>query len=184
MGEMADLINEQGEADYYRQLFEQEEYEQEQKFKLKLKIETLKINIMQKSKVEKVESVKEWGGSNGTVYYHNLVMENGDKINIGKKKQLAIGEELTYEIVEQDGNSEYHKAKTPKPENTQQGGGSKDDYVKGIEVGHAVNNAVNLICAGMELDTVAEKNCKTIEEKIYESAKVIMLISERLKGEK
>jgi len=160
------------------ELEEWEHYKEDEKLKQKLK-----INIMEKQKVKIIQSVKEWGGQNGTVYYHNLEMENGDKINIGKKKQLSIGDELEYEIVDQDGTSEYHKAKTPKPENNS-GGGKNDDYVKGIEVGHAINNAVNLACAGVELDTVAHLGCKTAEEKIYETAKVIMMISERLKSEK
>ena len=135
---------------------------------------------MAKSKVSKIESCKEWAGNNGTVYYHNLEMENGDKINIGKKKKLSIGEELEYEIVDQDGDSEYHKAKTPKPQSNYTGGGKSDDYVKGIEVGHAVNNAVNMMCAGVELNI---KECSSNEEKIYEGAKVIMAISARLKSE-
>lgn len=42
-------------------------------------------------------------------YYHNLEMENGDKINIGKKKQQQVGWELTYEII--DEGQEYNKAK-------------------------------------------------------------------------
>ena len=45
-------------------------------------------------------------------YYHNLEMENGDKINIGKKKQQSVGWELTYEIV--DEGQEYNKAKSAK----------------------------------------------------------------------
>ena len=47
-------------------------------------------------------------------YYHNLEMENGDKINIGKKKQQSVGWELTYEIV--DEGQEYNKAKSAKKE--------------------------------------------------------------------
>lgn len=71
---------------------------------------------MKTSKVKSVENVKEWSNGNGTVYYHNLVMENGDKINLGKKSQLSAGVELNYEIVDQDGTSEFHKAKTVNPE--------------------------------------------------------------------
>ena len=145
----------------------------------------LKLNVMIKSKVEKIVEIKPWTGTNGTVHYHSLVMDNGDKINIGKKKELAIGEELCYEILE-TGQQEYNKAKAVNPEFQQgnNGGGKNDDYIKGIEVGHAINNAVNLTCAGVELDTVAHIGCKTAEEKIYETAKVIMMISERLKSEK
>lgn len=131
------------------------------------------------SKVEKVTNIKPYNGQNGTVYYHNLIMDNGDKINIGKKKELAIGEELKYEIVE-TGQQEYNKAKSIFEERPAFGGKKNDDYVKGIEVGHAVNNAVNMICAGVELDV----EFKNTEEKIYKYAKVVMAISERLKSEK
>jgi hypothetical protein len=82
---------------------------------------------MKTSKIEKIDSVKEWAGQNGTVYYHLLEMENGDKINLGKKKHLAIGEELTYEVT--DSGQEYNKAKTVMP--MQQGfNGSK---FKGVD---------------------------------------------------
>jgi len=37
-------------------------------------------------------------------------MENGDKINIGKKKEQKVGWELTYEITEQ-GQHEYNRAR-------------------------------------------------------------------------
>ena len=133
---------------------------------------------MVKSKVEKIAEVKPWNGSNGTVYYHCLEMDNGDKINIGKKKELAIGEELNYEITE-TGSQEYNKAKSVMEEPFRKGG-KNDDYVKGIEVGHAVNNAVNLMCAGVVLDI---KECRSNEEIIYENAKMIMAIANRLKSE-
>lgn len=134
---------------------------------------------MTTSKVEKVTSVKPYNGQNGTIYYHNLIMANGDKINIGKKKELAIGEELKYEIVE-TGQQEYNKAKPIFEERPAFGGKNNDDYVKGIEVGHAINNAVNMICAGVELDTEFQNT----EEKIYKYSKIVMAISERLKSEK
>jgi hypothetical protein len=40
-------------------------------------------------------------------------MDNGDKIEIGKKKELKEGWELTYEIT--DDAFEYHKAKSVQP---------------------------------------------------------------------
>ena len=45
---------------------------------------------------------KEFKGDNGSVFYHNLTMENGDSGSIGAKEQnppkLAVGQELTYTI--------------------------------------------------------------------------------------
>jgi hypothetical protein len=71
---------------------------------------------MKKSKVATIINVKPWNGQNGTVYYHDLLMENGDRINIGKKSELAINEELEYEIIEtkEQAKGEFLKAKTPK----------------------------------------------------------------------
>lgn len=89
------------------------------------------------SKIQSVDSVKEWSGQHGTTYYHNLTMENGDKINIGKKSQVQVGWELDYDIVEHTGT--YNKAKSVKREEFQQntphntpatqsrGGGSKNN---------------------------------------------------------
>ena len=137
---------------------------------------------MQKSKIKRIETMKPYTGAHGTTIYHNLEMDNGDKINIGKKKEQQVGWELTYEII--DAGQEYNKAKAVKEEGGSYSAGPKknDDYVKGIEVGHAINNAVNLMCAGVELDI--PETATTTEQKIYFNAKQIMLIAERLKLEK
>lgn len=129
---------------------------------------------MKSSKVKRIESVKPYNGQNGTVYYHCLEMDNGDKINIGKKKEIQVGWELNYEIVEV-GQQEYQKSKSVSPSF------KKPFDSKGIEVGHALNNAVNLICAGVELESVDA--FKNHEEKIYKYAKVIMAIAKKLKDE-
>ena len=76
---------------------------------------------MKTSKVKTITNVKPYNGQNGTVYYHNLILENGDKINIGKKKELQAGFDLTYEIIgdkREDGSyqQEYPKAKSVSPQ--------------------------------------------------------------------
>lgn len=68
-----------------------------------------------KSKVASIENVQGDGEKWRGVYYHHLVMENGDKIDIGKKKLLDIGDELDYEVLEID-QHEYSKAKAYNPE--------------------------------------------------------------------
>jgi hypothetical protein len=70
---------------------------------------------MKTSKIKTVVSIKPHKNSYGETFYHNLEMENGDKINIGKKKEQLVGWELTYEITEQ-GQQEYNKAKAVAPE--------------------------------------------------------------------
>jgi len=71
---------------------------------------------MKTSKIKTVVSIKPHQTEKyGTTFYHNLEMENGDKINIGKKKEQKVGWELSYEITEQ-GQHEYNKAKPVAPE--------------------------------------------------------------------
>jgi len=127
------------------------------------------------SKVKSVKSTKDWNSPNGLIKYHLVNLENGDKINIGKKKQLQIGDEITYEIIGDLGQHEYTNAKSAKKEFK----GGFDS--KGVEVGHAINNAVNLLCAGVELANF--DSSKTTEENIYNYAKTILAISKRLKDE-
>lgn len=67
------------------------------------------------SKVKEVGEVKPFTNDYGTTYYHNLTMENGDKINIGKKKEVQVGWEITYQITEQ-GQQEFNKAKSAQKE--------------------------------------------------------------------
>jgi len=137
-------------------------------------------NKMKTSKVKIIAECKEYTNDYGTTFYHNIEMENGDKLNIGKKKALQIGNELNYEFVGDLGQHEYTKAKTVNPEYQKKQEKSADN-IKGIEVGHAINNAVNMICAGVELDVTVASG--TNEEKIYEYAKKIMAIANRLKNE-
>lgn len=67
------------------------------------------------SKIKEVVKTKDHTNSHGTTIYHNLVMENGDKIQIGKKKLQQVGWELSYEITE-EGQYEFSPAKSIKPE--------------------------------------------------------------------
>jgi hypothetical protein len=66
---------------------------------------------MKTSKIKEVVSTK--AHSNGNIY-HNIIMENGDKINIGKKKVQQVGWELTYEIVDEQ-SGEYKQSKSVQP---------------------------------------------------------------------
>jgi len=69
---------------------------------------------MKTSKIKQILDNKEHVNNYGTTIYHNLLMENGDKINIGKKALQQVGWELTYEIVE-EGQHEFNKAKAVNP---------------------------------------------------------------------
>lgn len=136
---------------------------------------------MKTSKVKAVNQVKPWNGSNGTVFYCQCEMENGDKIEIGKKKEVQLGWDLTYEIV--DTSQEYNKAKAVQPES----GGftpnasftprpQNNDNLKGVKVGHALTNAVSLYVA-------IGGNGQERPEAIKTYAKEIYMLSEQLNNE-
>ena len=142
------------------------------------------------SKILSVDKVNEYTNSYGTTFYHNIQMENGDKINIGKKKTQQIGWEITYEIIgdqKEDGTYQeiYPKAKSVqkdqfnKPNTYSQKSSGYD--TKGVEVGHAINNAVNMICAGVSFDNVDPDMPSGKKIKAY--ARNILLISKQLKEE-
>ena len=92
------------------------------------------------------------------------------------------GSDVEYEITS---NSDKYgkKGKVSKPENPSvfSGGKKNDDYIKGIEVGHAVNNAVNMLCAGLEFDNIPSD--LKMGQKIEAYAQNIMMIANKLKSE-
>ena len=102
---------------------------------------------MKTSKIKQVVSKKDFTNSHGTTIYHQLLMENGDKIEIGKKKLQVVGWELDYEVT--DEGFEYQKAKSvqkqdvPQASSAQSGGGlnpqfRQPDVLTMIEcIGHA-----------------------------------------------
>jgi len=57
-----------------------------------------------KGKILECKFIKEWTGEKGTVFYHDLKLDNGDHGQIGTKDRLpdriAVGQELTYTIEE------------------------------------------------------------------------------------
>jgi hypothetical protein len=70
------------------------------------------------SKVSKCEFKNEWTGPNGTVFYHNIELENGDSGNIGGKEKnsikFSVGKEITYTTEEdQKGNKKIKIASKP-----------------------------------------------------------------------
>lgn len=98
------------------------------------------------SKIKTVVSAKPYTGANGTTIYHNLLMENGDKINIGKKKAQAVGWELTYEVT--DEGQEFNKAKSVQkvesPVNSSVSFAPKNEGVQRMIVAqNSITNAVN-----------------------------------------
>lgn len=83
-----------------------------------------KAKIMSEIRTSKIKSVDEVSSPYGQyqTLYHNLTMENGDKINIGKKKQQQAGWELIYTIEGDPTQHTYVKAKSVKKEDAPQQG--------------------------------------------------------------
>jgi len=123
---------------------------------------------MKTSKVVRINEIKPWGEGDRKTFYHNLEMENGDLINIGKKKELSIGEEITYEITG-EGQNEYNKAKSVNP-NFQQNSSNapSPDNLKGIKIGHALNNSIQII--GFRQEEFSKENIKLWAELVLEVA--------------
>lgn len=86
---------------------------------------------MTTSKVKTVHEIKEWGEGDRKTYYHNLEMENGDKINIGRKKKEVPGNELNYEFEGEVGQHDFTKAKIVYPEFNPTG--KPDSYASNLD---------------------------------------------------
>ena len=88
---------------------------------------------MKTSRIKEVVSSKPH--SNGNIY-HNLILENGDKINIGKRKEQKVGWEISYEIVDEQ-SGEFKQSKSVQAQNTPPSNnsfsGSQNEY-KGLNV--------------------------------------------------
>jgi len=69
---------------------------------------------MKTAKIKEVVSVSEPYGQL-KVLYHKLIMENGDKLDIGKTKKQEVGYELTYKFTGDLGQHEFTKAKSVSP---------------------------------------------------------------------
>lgn len=88
------------------------------------------------SKIKEVVRTKDYTGAHGTIIYHDLVMENGDKIQLGKKTSQKVGYELYYEII--DEGHEYNKAKAIKPEEVNGGQATSQPSKSGLDVQRAI----------------------------------------------
>lgn len=55
---------------------------------------------MKTSKVIEVLGAREFQGKHGAVFYHDIVLENGDAGSVGKKKSgaIAVGDTINYTI--------------------------------------------------------------------------------------
>lgn len=111
-----------------------------------------KVN-MKTAKITACTFVREWTGATGTIYYHDITLDNGDSGSVGTKEKnsskIAVGETVTYNIEEKEfnGRKSYNiKLAAPAPTFTKGGGGySNPGNQQEIRKSVALNNAVQFL---------------------------------------
>ena len=108
---------------------------------------------MKTAKITACTFAREWAGTNGTVYYHDLTLDNGDSGSVGTKEKnsskIAVGETITYnlEAKEFNGRTTYNiKLAAPAPASFSKGGGyTNPGNQQEIRKSVALNNAVQFV---------------------------------------
>lgn len=108
---------------------------------------------MKTAKITACTFVREWTGATGTIYYHDITLDNGDSGSVGTKEKnsakIAVGETVTYNIEEKEfnGRKSYNiKLTAPAPTFTKGGGGySNPGNQQEIRKSVALNNAVQFL---------------------------------------
>lgn len=111
-----------------------------------------KVN-MKTAKITACTFVREWTSANGTIYYHDITLDNGDSGSVGTKEKnsskIAVGETVTYNIEEKEfnGRKSYNiKLTAPAPTFSKGGGGySNPGNQQEIRKSVALNNAVQFL---------------------------------------
>jgi hypothetical protein len=112
-----------------------------------------------KAKITRTTFKQEWKGDKGSVFYHDIELDNGDKGSIGAKEQMPSklnpGQELTYTIeAGQHGNK--IKAVAAAGGGGGFGGGRKGPEPKTQIIGFAMSYTKDLIVAGkISMDQLA-----------------------------
>lgn len=108
---------------------------------------------MKTAKVEKVgEHIREWQNpKGGSIYYHEIVLDNGDFGSIGKKQPhgIKVGDELTYTI-EYDDRGNKIKAVQPQFNGGGYSGGGAKRGAQGSPSSFALSYAKDLAVASIE----------------------------------
>lgn len=118
--------------------------------------------MSKKSKITQVGEFKQFDGKNGTVYYVDITLENGDKGNIGvkDKAKMFVGKELDYDISQDEHGRWKIKAVMPFPAKAMSSFNDKT----GMMVGASLNNACLLAAHGIlnldEIEGFASRICE------------------------
>lgn len=68
---------------------------------------------MKTAKITEITKVNEWKWPNGTIYYINMKLDNGELINLWKKKADAfkVGDTVNYDSFEENGKTKFKEVK-------------------------------------------------------------------------
>jgi len=68
---------------------------------------------MKTAKITEITKVNEWKWPNGTIYYINMKLDNGELINLWKKKADAfkVWDTVNYDSFEENGKTKYKEVK-------------------------------------------------------------------------
>ena len=106
---------------------------------------------MKTAKITACTFTREWASANGTIYYHDLTLDNGDSGSVGTKEKnsskIAVGETISYNIEakEFNGRTTYNiKLAAPAPSFNKPAGGGYSNPANQNEIRKSValNNAV------------------------------------------
>jgi hypothetical protein len=125
-----------------------------------------KTTMEKKAKITRTTFKQEWKGDKGSVFYHDIELDNGDKGSIGAKEQMPAklnpGQELTYTIeAGQHGNK--IKAVAPAGGSGGFGGSRKGPEPKTQIIGFAMSYTKDLVVA----DKVNMDHLPSVFQTIY-----------------
>lgn len=123
------------------------------------------------AKITRTTFKNEWKGDKGSVFYHDIELDNGDKGSIGAKEQMPSklnpGQTLTYTI---EASDKGNKIKAVQASGGFSGGGRKGPDPKTQVVGFAMAYTKDLIVADKakldQLPALFEKIHKLMADKL------------------
>jgi hypothetical protein len=135
-------------------------------------------NSMKTAKITKCDFNREWTGSNGTIYYHSIELDNDDYGDIGTKEKLPAklspGAEITYEITadgEFKGKKKF-KIKLVSNWNGGNGGGSSAPRTYAPAQQFNGPNKDEAIARAVALKAAVDMNCSEDPIKILSIAQI------------
>ncbi|MCR4335215.1 MAG: hypothetical protein NUV57_01615 [archaeon] len=123
-----------------------------------------------KAKIKEIIGTPKVAGNYG-ILYHNMIMENGDKINIGKKTLQKVGWELAYKISDPASIQEFQEAKGLSKEEAEAESGSTPTPAKTtqptthFQKADIQDDILYSVCLKMSSDFYLQINQAGIEDK-------------------